>query len=196
MTCEWIPGDAIPACDWDRGCPDHGDRGSHFGLDGFGGVSHKGKREDCSHPDCAWPRAGDTVTAVSGGREVTGELIELTSPPFLIQTLSGDEFEIDPTSIRRPDWGTYCPHGRKVVKAVPAEHTCQPPRPLCTIGVDDPFHMCEPDSCPACYPSGRIAEPWPCGKQGCTREAFEKSMQDEIDECHEALYELMRNQYE
>jgi hypothetical protein len=24
MACSWIPGDAIPACDWSRGCPVHG----------------------------------------------------------------------------------------------------------------------------------------------------------------------------
>lgn len=189
MTCAWIPGDAAPACDWSKDCPDHGlgsvPTESHFGLDSFGAVSHKGKREDCSHPDCAWPREGDWVTAVSGGRERTGELIEYISWPFLLRTSSDDEFEIDPDSVRKPNWGTYCPHGVKVVEAIPAEHTCDGKAGALSDGT----------YCKACHPDGRKVQPWPCREDGCTEDAFDRAEQEEIDEYYVSLTDALRDQY-
>lgn len=54
-------------------------------------------------------------------------------------------------------WGTWCRHGKHVVLADPNR---------------------EPDDQ---YPTGVIAEPWPCDAPGCTAEQFAADMQTEAD---------------
>jgi hypothetical protein len=95
--------------------------------------------------------------------------------------------------IRRPDldkWGVYCPHGKKIVEAIPAEHTCGgKPQPIPRVG---PFEA-EPEReyCKACYPEGRKVLPWACEKTGCDEAAYDREMQEEIDR----YYEEMRQSY-
>jgi hypothetical protein len=55
-------------------------------------------------------------------------------------------------------WGVYCQHGIHIVKA-------------------DPERV-QPNG----HPVGRIVEPWPCTADGCTREAFEREMEEEEGE--------------
>jgi hypothetical protein len=55
------------------------------------------------------------------------------------------------------EWGTYCPHGVKIVEKDP--------------------NRTDPEG----YPIGRIVEPWPCDRPGCTREQFEKEMREEAE---------------
>lgn len=136
---------------------------------------------------------GDRVTAMSGGVERTGMLVDF----HIIQTSAHNEHAIATSTIRRPDWGMYCRHGLKIIEAEPAEHTCQQPRPSCALGVDDPFHVCpEPEHCPACYPTGRKVQPWPCHEDGCTEADFDRQQELEIEEYWDAVNDLMRTQYE
>ncbi|MFE0472737.1 hypothetical protein ACFW2V_14080 [Streptomyces sp. NPDC058947] len=130
---------------------------------------------------------------MSGGVERTGELVDF----HLIRTSQRDEYEILPSTIRKPDCGTYCRHGLKIIEAVPVEHTLQEPRPLCTLGRDDPFHVCaEPRYCLACHPATRKVQPWPCREEGCTEADFDREQQAGIEEYWAGVNDLMRIQYE
>lgn len=60
------------------------------------------------------------------------------------------------------DWGTYCPHGKRIVEKDPDQ-------------ADDP------------YQGGRIVQPWPCDEDGCTLEAFEAREKAREDEHWESL---------
>jgi hypothetical protein len=140
-------------------------------------------------PNREWPRQGDLVTAKSGSVERTGKLVDF----HIIQTSPGNEYAITISTIRKPDWGMYCRHGLKIVEAEPAEHTLQGPRPLCTLGIGDWSHRCaESRYCPACYPTGRKVQPWPCQEDGCTEADFEREQQVEIEEYYESLAEHAR----
>jgi hypothetical protein len=198
-TCTCSPVGGTPQCDRSVRCPAHGggvcaERKAdglvtHLGPGFLGSVSHKGRREDCTYPDCEWPRQDDWVSAISRGVERTGELVDF----HIIRTSAGNEYGILKSTIRRPDWGMYCRHGLKIVEAVPAEHTLQEPRPLCTLGQDDPFHECaEPRYCPACHPVGRKVSPWPCQEDGCTEADFDRAQEQEIEEYYESLAEHAR----
>lgn len=168
----------------------------HYGVDyGSGSGTHKGLRENCTAPDCAWPSEGDRATGVNAGVEWTGEIVDLDGFLPVIQTPDGAQRTV--TDLRKPDKGVYCRHGVKVMAAVPAEHICQPPRPLCTLGREDPFHQCpEPEPCKACYPDLRIVEPWPCGVGDCTQERFEKALQEDADEYWAGVSDLIASQYD
>lgn len=193
-VCACAPAGGTPQCTRSTSCPAHSEgvcRGrptdapvTHFGPDFVGGATHKGKRKDCIYPDCEWPGMGDWVTALSNGVERTGELVDF----HIVRTSSGNEYGVAVSTIREPDWGTYCRHGLKIVEAVPAEHTRQGPRPACTLGQGDPFHECtERTYCPACYPEGRKVEPWPCQEDGCTEADFDRAQEQEIEEYWESL---------
>ncbi|MBD3004810.1 hypothetical protein [Streptomyces sp. 5-10] len=82
-------------------------------------------------------------------------------------------------------WGVICRHGRQIVEATPTEHTCNRP-------VDDPPDLFEIHStgfrvCPACYPTGRMVTPWPCGK--CTPEEFEAAERAQEEEYYASLWD-------
>jgi hypothetical protein len=47
------------------------------------------------------------------------------------------------------EWGVYCPHGRKIVEALPS---------------------------PTGDRTGAVVDPWPCARVGCTPEAFEQEL--------------------
>lgn len=69
-----------------------------------------------------------------------------------------------PDPIRVPDtWGTYCPHGKRIVERDPDRTDCEG------------------------YPVGRNVDPWPCHEGECTREAFERACQAEEDEYWDSL---------
>lgn len=160
---------------------------------GTSGGTHEGLREDCSRPDCEWPRMGDLVTAMSGSVERTGKLVDF----HIIRTSLRDEYVIARSTIRKPDQGAYCPHGLKVMEAVPAAHTCQPPRPPCTLGRDDLFHTCpEPEPCKGCHPETRMVESWPCDRPDCTREQLEQALDDEVEEYWAGINQLIAQQYD
>lgn len=166
---------------------------THFGPGFVGGLAHKGRRKDCSYPGCEWPGTGDWVTALSGDVERTGELVDF----HIIRTSSRNEEVIKSSTIREPDWGTYCRHGLKIIEAIPAEHTLQGPPPACTLKQDDPSHECtERKYCPACHPEGRKVEPWPCTEEGCTEVDFDRAQEREIEEYWEGVSDLMHAQYE
>lgn len=165
----------------------------HYGPDSVGGVAHKGLREDCPYPGCEWPREGDQAIGTNVV-EWLGEIVDLSGFMPIIRTPDGAERTV--IDLRKPDWGMYCPHGRKVMEATPAEHACQPPRHPCNLGKDDLFHTCpEVENCPACYPVGRIVEPWPCGIEGCTRERFEGNLEEETKEYFDSINSLIADQY-
>lgn len=199
MTCDWIPGDAVPACDWDKNCPVHGlgtsaksPERTHFGPDSFAGVTHKGSRKDCSYPDCAWPREGDWATVPVGEQERTGEVVDLGSFTIRVRTPNGAEYESDGRTAREPDWGTYCPHGLKVTAPVPAEHTCHLPKPPPCMTVDPFREYPERMGCPACYPAERKVQPWPCQENGCMEADFDRATEQEIEEYYESLADHAR----
>lgn len=140
-----------------------------------------------------WPREGSWAIGVClDGKECMGALVTLSKPLSVIRTSEGVERPVE--GLRRPEWGSYCPHGAKVVEAVPAVHTCGRP-------ADDPAGsvdlkgLCSSD-CPACYPAGRKVQPWPCTEDGCTEANFDKATEAEIEEYWEAVNDLMRTQYE
>jgi hypothetical protein len=139
------------------------------------------------------PHIGDPATAKSGHVERTGKLVDFD----IIRTSPGDEYVIARSTLRKPDWGTYCRHGLKIIEAEPAEHTFHGPRPLCTLGKDDWGHQCAEDKrCPACYPTGRKVQPWPCKEDGCAEADFDQAQELEIAEHWDAINDLMRTQYE
>lgn len=142
---------------------------THFGTDSFPSLTHKGRREDCSHPDCAWPRMGDWVSGMAQGVERTGELVDF----HIIRTSCEDEYVISGSTLRKPERGAfYCPHGVKIVEADPSE--------------------AESDDAPI----GRMVEPWPCTTPDCTRERFEAAVEADIEEYWDGINDLMRTQYE
>jgi hypothetical protein len=144
----------------------------HFGVgDHPWDMLHKGLREDCTHPDCAWPRAGDWVTGMSDGVERTGELVDPFVP--LISTSVGNEYAILGSTMRKPEQGAvYCPHGVKIFEADSSETQND------------------------CAPVSRMVEPWPCTVADCTRERFEAAMEADIQEYWNDMNDLMHTQYE
>jgi hypothetical protein len=128
------------------------------------------------------------VTASMGHLERTGTLISKSDDRMIVRVASGTEYTAD--SVRRPEWGAYCPHGLKISEAVPAEHTCKSTgkRP---DGFLPGYGMLNPVSCPGCFPEMRYVEPWPCAFTVCSRASFEEEMERQ----EEAYYEEMRQSY-
>lgn len=161
-------------------------------ADGTHGL-HKGKLEDCPAPECRWPQLGTLVTIPHLGGERTGKLVWRGTFAVKVKTYDDVVRVADIRGARKPDWGLYCRHGLKMIEAIPAEHKegCQEPRPLCTLGQDDPFHECpEPEPCPACYPTGRKVRPWPCREDGCTEADHDREEQAAMDAHYEELRDI------
>jgi hypothetical protein len=68
-------------------------------------------------------------------------------------------------------WGVYCPHGKQIVEKDP--------------------DRTDPEG----YPVGRLVDPWPCDKDGCTLEAFEQEEQEREDEYWDAMNEIASDVY-
>lgn len=152
---------------------------------------HDGPVEKCRDPGCEWPRIGGMVTITSGGRQVTGSLALKEGGAVEVDTADGKKHRGPKVTARRPEWGTYCPHGTKLVEAVPAEHTCEESPPPCALA-RDLGHLCVDHRgwCKACYPDGRKILPWPCPEDGCTEADFDR----EQCEAEEAYHEEMRRE--
>lgn len=140
---------------------------------------HGGDPDRCPAPECQWPRLKQMVTIESGGRDVTGSLLSKEGSVIEVGTPDGALHRGFRETVRRPEWGAYCPHGTKLVEAVPAEHTCEG-----RVGPSS-------DGCRGCWPDGRKILPWPCGKEGCAEADFDREQQEE----EEAYYEEMRRSY-
>lgn len=138
------------------------------------GGQHKGERESCSYPDCAWPRNGDLVTTVFEGVEYTGEFDDFGDRP-VVRTGSGRTYVI--SDAKKPDWGAHCPHGLQIIEKELAAHLCQ-----------DPINPVASVDCRACWPVGRKVTPWPCGEAECTEEAYDRGRQEEEDQYYEDLW--------
>lgn len=126
---------------------------------------------------------------MTDGGERTGKLVDFN----VIQTSPGNEYPIIRSTMRKPDWGTYCPHGLKVVERVPTEHSCQSRESLPGATAWD---WDEPVPCTGCYPDGQIVEPWPCDAPDCTRERFDLAMEAEVEEYWESISQLISQQYD
>ena len=85
-----------------------------------------------------------------------------TTHKGLLETCPAPECQ-DRLIEQQEDWGTYCPHGQKIVERDP--------------------DRTDPEG----YPVGRIVSPWPCNADGCTPEAFEAAEQAIEDEYWESL---------
>lgn len=70
------------------------------------------------------------------------------------------------------EWGTYCPHGEKILEATPETRG---------RGYDR---------------VGEIVEPWPCHRPGCTRGKFETELAAMEAELAESYADAARLQYE
>lgn len=136
---------------------------------------HEGVIETCPERCCQWPQLGIMVTVRSDGRNVTGTLDRKSGQQAGVRTHDGCTHEAPLVTARRPEWGAYCPHGTKLVEAVPAEHTCEG-----RIGPSS-------DGCRGCWPDGRKILPWPCGKDGCTEADFDREEQAQMDAYHEEM---------
>jgi hypothetical protein len=152
---------------------------------------HEGGIDQCSAPECQWPQLGVMVTAM-GATEMTGTVKERGDASVRVETASGEWYWRPLDRVRRPDWGVYCPHGTKLVEAIPAEHTCHLPKQPCEEA-GSLWHLCidHQEWCKACYPDGRKILPWPCTEEGCTEAAFDREQR----EMEEAYYEEMRQSY-
>lgn len=143
-------------------------------------VEHEGDRSGCAASECEWPWLGAMVTTLTEeGAEVTGLVKERSDDAVRLATGVGEDYIRPVAKVWHPEWGMYCPHGTKIVEAVPAEHTCTP-------GPPPPF-----DFCKVCYPDGRKVQPWPCGEANCTEADFDRQGQEQID----AYYEEMHQSY-
>jgi hypothetical protein len=153
---------------------------------------HEGSPDRCPAPECQWPRLKEMVTIESGGRDVTGSLLSKEGSVIEVKTADGALHRGFRETVRRPEWGVYCPHGAKLVEAVPAEHTCRIPKPPCEKS-GQLGHLCmdHQEWCRACYREGRKILPWPCKKDGCSEADFDR----EEREAEEAYYEEMRQSY-
>lgn len=156
---------------------------------GESGEVHEGDVEDCLALECRWPRVGGMVTVTSRGRRVTGSLVSKGKSTAVIETSDGEAHGGLLATATRPEWGTYCPHGTKIVEAVEADHTCQNPQPDCEHS-GELGHLCIDHTawCKACYPDGRKILPWPCDR--CTEATFDREQQ----EMEEQYWEGMRRE--
>lgn len=149
---------------------------------------HEGPVERCQDPGCAWPRIGSMVTVTSGGRRVTGDLTLKKGNRVEVTTGDGTVHPAPRVTVQDAEWGAYCPHGTKLIEAVPAEHTCDLPKEPCDRS-GDLGHLCIDHQpwCRACHPDGRKIKPWPCDEEGCTEEDFDREQR----EMEEAYWEEM-----
>lgn len=146
-------------------------------------AEHEGERHGCRAPECQFPQLEAFVTM--SGIERSGVLKEKTDTGGFVVTYSGDSFMWPLGELREAEWGTYCPHGVKLVEAVPAAHRCGGrPGPL-----DDGTY------CQACYPNGRKIQPWPCEMPGCSEKDFDRAEQEALNEHHEELNRLLWDTY-
>lgn len=155
-------------------------------------VRHEGPSGGCTSPGCQWPRIGGMVTVTSAGRKVTGSLVRKDEWEVQVKTADGLLHDALRTTVEKPEWGTYCPHGTKLIESEGAEHTCHLPKEPCDRK-GELGHLCIDHQpwCRACYPEGRKIVPWPCLEEGCTEADFDREMQ-EREEVH---YKEMRRSY-
>ena len=152
---------------------------------------HEGPVGKCPAPECQWPRLGEMLTIPSGSTDRTGKLVRKGAYAVEIETADGKTYRNDIRSARKPEWGVYCPHGIKLVEAVPAEHTCHLPKVKCERS-GEPGHLCiDHNQCSGCYPDGRKIRPWPCSEDGCTEADFDREQQ----EAEEAYYDELWQSY-
>lgn len=153
---------------------------------------HEGPVEKCGDPGCEWPRIGGMVTVTSKGRQVTGSLLTKGDDRVQVKTPDGKIHPAPMVTVRKVEWGVYCPHGTKLIESEKAEHTCHLPKESCEHS-GDLGHLCIDHQpwCRGCYPDGRKIHPWPCGEEGCTEADFDREQQ----EAEEAHYEELRQSY-
>lgn len=153
-------------------------------LPGGGYAQHEGPIERCPHPECEWPQLRTLVTCTGPG--ITGKLVSKDGSKAVVETPDSTQRTVPVRALRKPDWGTYCVHGWKIVEAEPAEHTCQgEPQPLPRTGVFESAP--ETGYCLGCYPTGRKVSPWPCANPECAEELFDEQQRREEDAYWEEL---------
>lgn len=166
-------------------------RTNHW-CDGFGGLRGIAI-EECTMAECGWPRKGTQVIFPVDGRKL---LCKVTHRGDLTVTVEvpGGETRIGPLHwAEKAPWGTYCPHGKQVVEAVPAAHICHLPKVPCDSS-GDPWHVCadHQPACAACYPTGRKVRPWACDRNECSEKAFDEAEQAAMDAYYEEQLDAMR----
>lgn len=132
-------------------------------------AQHEGPIEDCPAVECKWPQLRTLVTCDGPG--VTGKLLSKEGGSAVVETPDGTRRTVPVRSMRKPEWGTYCIHGLKIVEAEPAEHICEGnAQPIPRAGI---FDDRETGYCLGCYPHGRKVSPWPCSAPECAEDLFD-----------------------
>lgn len=154
---------------------------------------HEGSVEDCSASECQWPQAGIRVLWPVDGRMLLCEMMERDEKVAEVKLPDGGKSVGPRRWATEVEWGEYCPHGVKIIEAVPAEHICKEPKPSCDR-TGELGHLCIDHwpVCLGCYPDGRKILPWACNKGECSEASYDAGQRAAEEEYYATQREEFR----